>query len=189
MKTNDNQLGDLKQCQQELDRAWRQCNQEKHKSSHHRATHTHGIATRRENKNKTKAVNEIKSLQHQEEQRTQSRITKCTSKKQKDASFSCVTTTLPDGTTIEHHDKVDIKQALCKENERKHQLVHQTPIANSPSKEDFGLDGPTQETVNAAEGTYTAPATVDKGIQEWTQSMKKKTSKIRCEPNATHEIT
>ena len=150
-------------------------------------THIHRIATRRANENKTKVVNETKSLQCQEEQWTQSRIVKCALKKQKDASFSYVTTALPDGTIIEHHDKVDIKQALCKENERKHQLVHQTPIANSPLKEDFGLDGLTQKTINVAEGTYTAPATVDKGIQEWTQLMKKKTSKIRYQPYTTHD--
>ena len=87
--------------------------------------------------------------------------------------LAIVVTASPDGTTIEHHDKVDIEQALCKENKRKHQLVHQTPIANSPSKEDFGLDGLTQETVKVAEGTHTAPAKADKGIQEWLQLMKK----------------
>ena len=73
----DDRLVDLKQCQQELDRAWRQCNQERHKSSHHRATHIQRIATRRANKNETKAVNEIKTPQRQEDQWTQSRIMKC----------------------------------------------------------------------------------------------------------------
>ena len=99
-----------------------------------------------------------------------------------------MTTALPDGTMIGHHDKVDIKQALCKENERKCQLVHQTPIANSPSKEDFGLDGLTQKTINTAEGTYTAPATVDKGIQQWTQLMGRN-QQAKSDNNSTQRMT
>ena len=59
----------------------------------------------------------VKSLLRQEEQQTQARIIKYILQKQKDASFSYVTTTKLDSTIVEHHNKTDIEKVLCAENQ------------------------------------------------------------------------
>ena len=90
--------------------------------------------------------------------RAQARIVKYILKKQKDATFSYVTTTAPDGTIT--------KKVLCEENQRKYHLVYQTPIANTPLKEDFGLNGLIEKSISVATGDYEAPIDIEEGIKE-----------------------
>ena len=71
----------------------------------------------------------------------QSRTIKYILQKQKDATFSYITTTSSEGIVKEHHDKTDIENVLCKENQHKYQLAYQTPITQAPLKDNFGLDG------------------------------------------------
>ena len=170
--TNE-RLTDPTICKQELVQAWRLYNTEKKHSKHHQTSHLNFIAERQARNNQIKLASEIKQLLLHEEQWNQARTIKYILQKQKTAGFSYVTTTQPDGTTVEHHEKQDMEQSLCAESKRKYQLTYQMPITNTPLKEDFGLDGLSQKTINVAEGTYIAPTQIDKGIKEWITLMEK----------------
>ena len=99
-----------------------------------------------------------------------------------------MTTTDPDGNIKELHDKVDIKQALCKENRGKYQLAHNTLIVSHPLKQDLGLEGLTDKAKMVADGTYQPPDTTIQDTVEWFQHMEK-SPKVKADKNCLQPMT
>lgn len=135
-----------------------------------RATFLQRLALAKADKGDTDAETELSNLIRVEEQRERFRIIKQAHAASQRGGLTRVTSTSPDGSTVESTSKEEIEAACLAENDSRFSQAKDTPFLTEPLLADFGLLGKSEVVQAVLNGTYEPPENADfyaKGLLEF----------------------